>query len=260
MAVQKTTGLGLFIQVMIKSTFTILLLFLIQLAIGQVEELEGFDLIWKGPLKVRQNYTREIFNGVAGHFVVKDYYSYGGFQMIGDYQSVDPEIEDGDFLFFHSNGQISHNGCYKNGELIGDWCIYNEAGELIDKINYDFDINESNKPSHDSTDIDVMAEFVGKDFTIETEKITDLREYLASEIVYPPRAYKYFVQGRVYVQFMINEDGSISNAMVVRTLDKDLDKEALRIIRNMPNWKPAKNNGEPVPVACTCPVVFTIKD
>jgi hypothetical protein len=129
--------------IMIKSTFTILLLFSIQLAMGQVEELEGFDLIWKGPLKVRQNYTREIFNGVAGHFIVKDYYSDGGYQMIGDYQSFDPEIEDGDFLFFHPNGHISHKGCYKHGELVGDWFIYNKAGELIDKINYDFDINDS---------------------------------------------------------------------------------------------------------------------
>jgi TonB family protein len=225
-----------------------------------VEELEGFELIWKGPLKVRQNYTREIFNGVAGHFTVKDYYNDGVYQMIGDYQSFDPEIEDGDFLFFHSNGQISHQGCYRNGELVGDWSIYNKAGELIEKINYDFDINETKKPSPNNSDIDEMAEFVGKDFTNETEKITDLSEYLASEIVYPPRAYKYYVQGKVYVQCMINEDGSISNALVVRTLDKDLDKEALRIIRNMPNWKPAKNNGEPVSIAYTCPVVFTIKD
>ena len=235
---------------MIKNTFTILLLFSIQLAIGQVEELEGFELIWKGPLKVRQDYTREIFNGVAGHFTVKDYYSNSVYQMIGDYLSIEPEIEDGDFLFFHSNGQISHKGCYKNGELVGDWSIYNRAGELIDKINYDFDINETNIPSPETSDIDVVAEFVGKDLT----------KYLASEIVYPPRAYKYHVQGRVYVQFMINEDGSISNAIVVRTLDKDLDKEALRIIRNMPNWKPARHDGEPVPMACTCPVVFTTKD
>ena len=232
-----------------KSTFTILLLFSIQLAMGQVEELEGFELVWKGPLEVNQNYTREIYNDVGGHFTVRDYYIGGAYQMIGDYQSIDPEIEDGDFLFFHTNGQISHKGCYQNGELIGDWAIYNRAGELIDKINYDFDINETNKPSHDK-DIDEMAEFVGKDF----------RKYLASEIVYPPRAYKYYLQGKVYVQFLINEDGSISNALVVRTLDKDLDKEALRIIRNMPNWKPARKDGEPVPMAYTCPVVFTIKD
>jgi len=235
---------------MIKNTFTILLLFSIQLTIGQVEELEGFELIWKGPLKVRQNYTREIFNGVAGHFTVKDYYSDGVYQMIGDYQSFDPEIEDGDFLFFHSNGQISHKGCYKNGELVGDWSIYNRAGELIDKINYDFDINETNKLSNETGEIEVIAEFAG----------IDLTAYLTSEIVYPPRAYKYYVQGKVHVQFLINEDGSISNALVVRGLDKDLDKEALRIIRNMPDWKPARKDGEPVPMAYTFPVVFIIKD
>ncbi|MHA2101125.1 MAG: TonB family protein [Candidatus Kariarchaeaceae archaeon] len=235
---------------MIKSTFTILLLFSIQLTHGQVEELEGFEIIWKGPLKVNQDYTREIFNGVAGHFTVKDYYSDGVYQMIGDYQSFDPEIEDGDFLFFHSNGQISHKGCYKNGELVGDWSIYNRDGELIDKINYDFDINETNKPSHETGEIDVVAEFAG----------IDLTAYLTSEIVYPPRAYKYYVQGKVHVQFMINVDGSISNALVVRGLDKDLDKEALRIIRNMPDWKTARKDGEPVPMSYTCPVVFTIKD
>jgi TonB family protein len=233
-----------------KSTFIILLLFSIQLAMGQVEELEGFELVWKGPLEVNQNYTREIYNDIGGHFTVRDYYTGGAYQMIGDYQSVDPEIEDGDFLFFHTNGHISHKGCYQNGELVGDWTIYNRAGELIDKINYDFDINETNKPGRYNNDVDEMAEFTGKDFTA----------YLASEIVYPPRAYKYHLQGKVYIQFMINEDGSISNALVVRGLDKDLDKEALRIIRKMPDWKPARKYGERVPVVFTYPVTFTIKD
>jgi TonB family protein len=225
-------------------------MFSIQLAMGQVEELEGFELVWKGSLEVNQNYTREIHSGAGGHFTVRDYYIGGAYQMIGDYKSVDSEIEDGDFLFFHTNGQISHKGCYKNGELVGDWDIYDRAGELINMINYDFDINETNKPSPETSHIDSMAEFAGQDFTT----------YLASGIVYPSRAYKYLVQGKVYVQFMINEDGSISNALVVRTLDKDLDKEALRVIRNMPNWKPARKDGEPVPIAYTCPVVFTIKD
>ena len=225
-------------------------MFSIQLVMGQVEELEGFELLWKGPLKANQNYKREIHNGVGGHFTVRDYYIGGAYQMIGDYKSVDPEIENGDFLFFHTNGQMSHKGCYKNGELVGDWDIYDRTGELIDKINYDFDINETIKPSTATGDIDVVAKFGGQDFTA----------YLASEIIYPPRAYKYLVQGKVYVQFMINEDGSTSNALVVRGLDKDLDKEALRVIRNMPNWKPAKKDGEPVPIAYICPVVFTIKD
>jgi len=232
-----------------KNTFTILLLFSIQLAMGQVEELEGFELVWKGPLKVNQNYTREIFNDVGGHFTVRDYYIGGAYQMVGEYKSVDPEIEDGDFIFFQANGHISHKGSYKNGGLVGDWSVYNSAGELINEINYDFDINETKKPSPETADIDAIAEFAGNDLSV----------YLASEIVYPPRAYKYLVEGKVYVQFLINEDGSISNALVVRGLDKDLDKEALRIIRNMPDWQPARKDGETVPMVYTCPVVFSIK-
>lgn len=235
---------------MIKHTFTILLLFSIQLTHCQVEELEGFELIWKGPLEVNQDYSREIFNSVGGHFTVRDYYTGGAYQMVGEYQSVDPEIEDGDFLFFHTNGQISHKGCYKNGELAGDWFIYNRAGELVKIVDYDFDLNETIKPSPETYNIEEEAEFVGQDFTA----------YLASEIVYPPRAFKYLLQGKVYVHFMINDNGSISNALVVRGLDKDLDKEALRIIRNMPDWKPARKDGEPVPMVFTFPVTFSIKD
>ena len=235
---------------MIRNTFTILLLFSIQLCMGQPEELEGFELIWKGPLEVNQHYTREIHNSVGGHFTVRDYYIGGAYQMVGEYQSVDPEIEDGDFLFFHTNGQISHKGSYKDGELTGDWSIYNRAGELIKEINYDFDNDETKKPSPETTDVDLMAEFAGNDLT----------GHLASELVYPPRAHKYLIEGKVYVQFLINEDGSVSNELVVRGLDKDLDKEALRVIRNMPDWRPARKDGETVPMVYTCPVKFTLKD
>jgi len=111
-------------------------------------------------------------------------------------------------------------------------------------------MNGTNIPSPETSDIDAVAEFVGK----------DLKAYLSSEMVYPPRAYKYCLQGKVFVQFVINEDGSISNTLIVRGLDKDLDKEALRIIRNMPDWKPARKDGEPVPMSYTCPVVFTVRD
>jgi len=245
---------------MIKKIFSILLFLPLQLIMGQNKELEGFKLIWKGITNTSPNCTREIFNDAAGHFIVKDYYNDGGCQMIGNYLSVDPEIEDGDFLFFYSNGQISQKGCYKHGELVGDWYIYNKAGELIKIINYDFDLNITDRPILDSSEVDVMAEFTGKDFTIETEKIIDLREYLTSEIVYPQRAYKYHIQGKVYVNFKINEDGSISDALVVRKLDKDLDKEALRIIKNMPSWTPAKKDNKPVSIRYTCPVVFNIND
>ena len=61
---------------------------------------------------------------------------------------------------------------------------------------------------------------------------------------------------RVIVQFVVNKDGSISNAKVVRSVDPDLDKEALRVINSMPQWKPGMQKGEPVSVKYTVPIVF----
>jgi TonB family protein len=227
---------------------------------GQPEELEGFDLVWKGTIEGRESYTREIRTSLARRYTVWDYLANESYQMKGEYRSIDPLIEDGEFLFFHWNGQLSHKGSYKDGELVGDWLIYNEAGELIRTINYDFEVNETARPDHESEDCDRMAEFIGKDYSVETDKAVDLHDFLAAEIVYPPMAAKYNIQGKVYVQFMINEDGSVSDALVVRTLHKDLDKEALRVVRNMPAWKPAVKEGKPVRTAYTCPIAFSMED
>jgi TonB family protein len=180
--------------------------------------------------------------------------------MKGEYRSIDPLIEDGEFIFFHWNGHISHKGNYKDGELVGDWLIYNEAGDLIRTINYDFEVNETAEPGYESGEYDQVAEFIGIEYSIETDETVDLQDFLATEIVYPPMAFKYNIQGKVYVHFMINEDGSVSDALVVRTLHKDLDKEALRIIRNMPVWKPAIKEGKPARIAYTFPVVFSLED
>ena len=75
-------------------------------------------------------------------------------------------------------------------------------------------------------------------------------------IKYPTKAIESKIQGRVIVQFVVNKDGSISNAKIVRSVDPDLDKEALRVINSMPQWKPGMQKGEPVSVKYTVPIVF----
>ena len=66
-------------------------------------------------------------------------------------------------------------------------------------------------------------------------------------------------QGRVIVQFVVNKDGSISEATVVRSVDTYLDAEALRVVNAMPNWTPGKQKGEPVRVKFTIPVNFRLQ-
>ncbi|MFT0160870.1 energy transducer TonB [Bacteroides thetaiotaomicron] len=84
----------------------------------------------------------------------------------------------------------------------------------------------------------------------------ELLSFLSRNIKYPTKAIESKIQGRVIVQFVVNKDGSISNAKIVRSVDPDLDKEALRVINSMPQWKPGMQKGEPVSVKYTVPIVF----
>lgn len=85
-----------------------------------------------------------------------------------------------------------------------------------------------------------------------------LFEYLSNNVQYPVVAEENGVQGRVIVTFIVEKDGSISNAKVVKAVDPSLDKEAIRLVESMPNWIPGKQNGEPVRVKYTVPVTFRL--
>lgn len=87
----------------------------------------------------------------------------------------------------------------------------------------------------------------------------DMLAYLAKNISYPPNAREAGIQGRVGVQFVINEDGSISNVKVVRSIGGGCDEEAMRVIKSMPKWKPGKNNGTAVKVLFTQPIMFSLQ-
>ena len=84
-------------------------------------------------------------------------------------------------------------------------------------------------------------------------------KFLAKNIKYPTIAQENGVQGRVIVQFVVNKDGSIVDPVVMRSVDPYLDKEALRVIKTMPNWKPGKQRGKPVRVKFTVPVTFKLQ-
>lgn len=86
-----------------------------------------------------------------------------------------------------------------------------------------------------------------------------LMSYLASNIKYPVVAQENGVQGRVTVSFVVERDGSISDVRVARSVDPSLDREAQRVVKSMPKWKPGKQNGSAVRVKYTVPVVFRLQ-
>ncbi|MDR1258129.1 MAG: TonB family protein [Tannerellaceae bacterium] len=87
----------------------------------------------------------------------------------------------------------------------------------------------------------------------------ELLKYLSSSIKYPVIAQENGIQGRVTCSFVVNRDGSVVDAEVVRGVDPSLDKEALRVIGLMPKWSPGKQRGKPVRVRFMMPVTFRLQ-
>ena len=88
--------------------------------------------------------------------------------------------------------------------------------------------------------------------------ILAMMKFLSTNIKYPVEAQKKGISGRVIVQFVIMEDGTLDQAKVIRGVDPLLDEEALRVVKSMPKWKPGMDRGEAVKVRFTAPIMFNL--
>lgn len=97
---------------------------------------------------------------------------------------------------------------------------------------------------------DVEAEFIGG--------AQALMKYIQTNIQYPPTSIEMNEQGKVYLSFVVEPDGSISNVVVERGVSSDLDKEAKRVVRSMPNWKPGESKAKKSRTRCRLPINFQL--
>ena len=108
-----------------------------------------------------------------------------------------------------------------------------------------------NEPEKIFKSVEQMPQFPGGEAA--------LMKYLSSHINYPPMAAENNIQGRVVVQFVVEKDGKVGEVKVVRSVDKDLDKEATRVCKSLPKFTPGRQNGEAVRVWYTLPVTFKLQ-
>ena len=113
----------------------------------------------------------------------------------------------------------------------------NREEELVDETVYFF--------------VDEMPEFPGG--------MEALLRYIAKAVDYPVVAKENGIQGKVYLNFVVNTNGQVSDATVVRGVDPSLDKEALRVVNSMPLWRPGKQAGKAVRVAYHVPISFVLQ-
>ena len=99
--------------------------------------------------------------------------------------------------------------------------------------------------------VEQMPQFPGGDAA--------LMKYLSSHINYPPMAAENGVQGKVILQFVVEKDGRVGEVKIARSVDKDLDKEAIRVVKSLPKFTPGRQNGYPVRVWYTLPVNFKLQ-
>ena len=98
--------------------------------------------------------------------------------------------------------------------------------------------------------VENMPEFPGGDL--------GLMKYIQKNVKYPPIAKEYNITGKVYISFVVDRSGSVTNVKVVRGVDKNLDAEAVRVIKSLPKYKPGKQRGKAVKVMFTVPINFTL--
>ncbi|MBR2457041.1 MAG: energy transducer TonB [Bacteroidaceae bacterium] len=151
-----------------------------------------------------------------------------------------------------------------------------KAEEIIQIVENDAEVEESTIQASDETDKAVEVKYVPvevEEEEVEEQQIFQVVEempefpggmaecmkFLSKNIKYPPISAENGIQGRVIVQFVVNQDGSIVDPVVVRGVDSHLDKEALRVIQMMPKWKPGKQRGKAVRVKYTVPVMFRLQ-
>ncbi|BAX81378.1 M56 family metallopeptidase [Labilibaculum antarcticum] len=100
--------------------------------------------------------------------------------------------------------------------------------------------------------VDQMPEFPGGEL--------EMQKYIAKNVKYPKDAQQKGISGRVFVTFVVNKEGEVDQARVIRGASPSLDAESVRVIKSMPKWKPGKQRGEAVNVSYTVPINFSLED
>jgi len=203
-------------------------------------------------------------------------------KMIGHFKSIAPnEVRDGQFVEYMENGDVLEETVYLNGSKsginsryypgkkpwffgefasglrIGNHEWFREDGSKYRLEKYvDGKLNEGfcySKSGADTTYFpeEEMAEFPGKQEA--------LYKFIAKNVKYPKECIENEIEGRVFVKFVINQQGKITESQIIRSVHPLLDAEALRVVDSMPLWKPAMMEGKPVKIEFNLPISFKLQ-
>ena len=139
--------------------------------------------------------------------------------------------------------------------------------EIIEIVEDEVEIEKELEIEETETDEDEIIEIEEDDeeFFMVVENMPEfpggdlgLMKFIQKNVRYPAIAKEYNITGKVYVSFIVDKKGNVTNVKIVRGVDKNLDAEALRVVSSLPKYKPGKQRGKPVRVMFTIPINFTL--
>ncbi|MCU0420091.1 MAG: TonB family protein [Cyclobacteriaceae bacterium] len=132
------------------------------------------------------------------------------------------------------------------------------------KINLDMEVTEESKPEVVIVNTAVEEEEVDQIFTVVEESATPkggmaaFYKYVSEKMKYPAQARRMGTEGKVFVEFVVGKDGSISDVRAVRGIGGGCDEEAVRVVQSAPAWSPGKQRGKAVKQKMVIPIIFKL--
>lgn len=132
------------------------------------------------------------------------------------------------------------------------------------KINLDIEVTEDTKPETVIVQATVEEEDVDQIFTVVEESASPkggmaaFYKYVSDKMKYPAQARRMGTEGRVFVEFVVNRDGSITDVRAVKGIGAGCDEEAVRVVQSAPPWTPGKQRGKPVKQKMVIPIIFKL--
>lgn len=234
-------GLNLFVVSIIASIFSL------TETIAQTKDTVYYNAKWEKTDRENKHFYRIIHrDGSKKPIRVQDYYPNGVKQMDGWYSSLDPEIRDGEFTWWHEDGK-KHR-----------WMIF-DAGEAIKIMEWDSNGKITRQQekvktvNHENGECSYEMKALEKAPVFNRGKST-FSDYVNRHLSYPAGAQA--TSGKVIVQFVVDKRGKTKDPKIVKSVNEVLDKAALDFIKSLPRWAPGVQNGKNIEIKMEVPVSF----
>lgn len=241
-----------------------------------------YDRYWQVTTIKDSMHFYRIATKMENSYKVEDYYVSNKIQMVGYFTSLEENIKHGEFKYFFQNGNVSSEGKFENNKEEGIWKFYYEEGKIWYQASYSNGLRQGElKSYYRSGELKRKAKF--KNDTLLNDKCFDskinnadyepileeprfiggesaLMKFLSDHTIYPKKAQREKIQGKVIVSFLITKTGKIDSMVVLSKPQPLLDEEALYVLSKMPLWIPGKYDCEKKGIYFTLPFDFKLDD